>query len=211
MARKRTAIKNSTVTSEAGAVDLGGSPTRVGYARVSTAGQTLDQQLDALRKADVGRVFVDVISGAKASRPGLDAMRSHLRPGDTVVVSKLDRLGRSTVELLSTLTAWCDQGINFVAVEQGIDTATAAGRMICSMLAAVAEFERTLIMERTSSALAARRARGITGGRPPVVDAEKLARADRLIEAGATLTDAAAAIGVGRSTLARHRAARISA
>ncbi len=127
------------------------------------------------------------------------------------MVTKLDRLGRSTVELLTTLNAWCDERINFVAVEQGIDTSTAAGRMICSMLAAVAEFERSLIAERTSSALAARRARGITGGRPPVVDAEKLARADRLIEAGATLTDAAAAIGVGRSTLARHRASRTPA
>ncbi|MGD9754728.1 MAG: recombinase family protein [Acidimicrobiia bacterium] len=210
MARKTPTPKPSA-PANVEIIDLGGAPTRVGYARVSTAGQTLDQQLDALRKADVGRVFVDVASGAKASRPGLDAMRSHLRAGDTVVVSKLDRLGRSTVDLLTTLNDWCAVRVDFVAVEQGIDTSTAAGRMICAMLAAVAEFERELIRERTSSALAARKARGITGGRPSVVDADKLARAARLMEAGATLTDAAAAVGVGRSTLARHRAAAVSA
>ncbi|MGE0305752.1 MAG: recombinase family protein, partial [Acidimicrobiia bacterium] len=109
--------RKSTAQPAADTIDLDGDRTRIGYARVSTSGQTLDQQLDALRKTNVGRVFVDTISGAKASRPGLDAMRSHLREGDTVVVTKLDRLGRSTVDLLTTLNAWCDEGVNFVAVE----------------------------------------------------------------------------------------------
>ncbi|MGE0305546.1 MAG: recombinase family protein, partial [Acidimicrobiia bacterium] len=130
----------------------------------------------------------------------------HLREGDTVVVTKLDRLGRSTVDLLTTLNAWCDEGVNFVAVEQGIDTSTAAGRMVCSMLAAVAEFERELIRERTTGALAARRARGITGGRPPKVNAGNLARARQLLADGFTQAEAAAAIGVSRATLCAHLA-----
>ncbi len=97
----------------------------------STDDQSLDPQLDVLRASNVDRVFVDVVSGAKADRPGLTALHAHVRLGDTVVVVKLDRLGRSLVDLLATLQRWTDGGVSFAAVEQGIDTSTAVGRMVC--------------------------------------------------------------------------------
>lgn len=203
VARKRTTPAPIVETVEPVTIP-GGNPSRIGYARVSTGGQTVDAQLDALRKADVGRVFVDTISGAKAARPGLDALRAHLRPGDTVVVTKLDRLGRSMLDLVTTLDAWCKADVNFVAVEQSIDTSTAAGRMVCSMLAAVAEFELAMNHERTSAALAARKARGITGGRPSKMTPAKLEEARRLVADGASLAQAGKVIGVAASTLHTH-------
>lgn len=203
MARKHT-TQALTVEAAEPITISGGNPARIGYARVSTSGQAVDAQLDALTAAGCGRVYVDTISGSKAARPGLDAMRAHLRQGDTVVVTKLDRLGRSMVDLVNTLDAWCKANVNFVAVEQAIDTSTPAGRMVCSMLAAVAEFELSMNHERTSAALAARKARGITGGRPPKMTPAKLEEARRLIAGGASLAQAGKVIGVAASTLHSH-------
>ncbi len=185
-----------------------GNPARIGYARVSTVGQTLDAQTDALIAAGVGRIFVDKATGTKAARPGLVAMRAHLRQGDTVIVTKLDRLGRSVIDVLTILNEWCEADVAFVAVEQAIDTSTAAGRMVCTMLAAVAEFEVEMNHERTSAALAARRARGITGGRPSVMNPTKLSKAQKMLAGTSmTLAEIAEAIGVSRPTLVRHLAA----
>lgn len=161
-------------------------------------------QIDALTKAGCSRIRVDRLSGAKAARPAFDDLQRQLRLGD-VVVTKLDRLGRSLRDLVNILGEWVQQDIGVAATDQQIDTTTAAGRMVVHVIAAVAEFERELIVERTNAALAARRERGALGGRPPKMTKEKLDRAERLLAAGATLADAAAAIGVGRSTLAAHR------
>jgi DNA invertase Pin-like site-specific DNA recombinase len=142
----------------------------IGYARVSTADQTLNLQQDALEKAGCTKVFTDVISGAKAERKGLDEALNFLRDGeDTLVVWRLDRLGRSLKDLIEKLTELKNRNIGFKSLTENIDTTTPGGKLIFHMFGALAEFERDLIKERTSAGLVAARARGRIGGRRKVL------------------------------------------
>src|SRR6266699_5490211 len=140
----------------------------IGYARVSTLEQTLDLQKDALTKAECSKIFTDTISGAKTERKGLDEALSFLREGDTLVVWKLDRLGRSLNHLIEIITALESKKIGFKSLTESIDTTTPGGKLIFHIFGALAQFERDLIRERTNAGLAAARARGRRGGHPRV-------------------------------------------
>lgn len=137
----------------------------LGYARVSTPDQDLSLQIDALNAANCERIFSDVSSGAKAARPGLDKLLDHARAGDTIIVWRLDRLGRSLKHLIDTVNLLNERGVNFRSLQESLDTATAGGRLIFHIFGAIAEFERELIRERTNAGLRAARAKGKYGGR----------------------------------------------
>lgn len=140
---------------------------KVGYVRVSDADQSEDLQMDALQGVGCEVIYRDHgVSGAKTMRPGLDQMMADLMAGDTLTVWKLDRLGRSTIHLLSILDELRERGVHFHAITQGIDTSTAMGRMIFGQLAVFAEYERSLISERTKAGMKAAKARGVHVGRP---------------------------------------------
>jgi DNA invertase Pin-like site-specific DNA recombinase len=139
---------------------------KIGYARISTTDQTLNLQQDALQKEGCEKIFTDTISGAKTERKGLDAAFDNLRNGDTLVVWKLDRLGRSLKHLIDTVTALRDKGIGFKSLTEGFDTTQNGGILVFHIFGALAEFERNLIRERTQAGLTAARARGRFGGRP---------------------------------------------
>jgi DNA invertase Pin-like site-specific DNA recombinase len=145
----------------------------IGYARVSTDDQKLDLQLDALKKAGCERIFDDRISGAKSDRPGLREALNVCRSGDTLVVWRLDRLGRSLKDLIAMAETLKEQGIGFKSITESIDTTTPGGQLIFHMFGALAEFERNLIRERVNAGLSAARARGKVGGRPKLLDANK--------------------------------------
>lgn len=151
-----------------------GHPMKIGYARVSTEDQNLALQLDALSAADCERVFEDKWSGAKADRPGLAKAIAFARPGDVLVVWRLDRLGRSLPDLVRIIGELEQSGISFESVTERIETGTAAGRLVFHVFAALAEFERNITRERTLAGLAAARERGRSGGRPGIAS-EKLA------------------------------------
>src|SRR5687767_7427728 len=154
---------------------------QLGYARVSTDEQTLDLQRDALTAAGCTRLFTDTASGAKAERPGLTEALDHLRAGDTLVVWRLDRLGRSLGHLIETIRGLEQRGIGFKSLTESIDTTTSGGTLIFHIFGALAEFERELIRERTHAGLAAARARGRRGGRPKALgDPQRLALARTL-------------------------------
>ena len=140
----------------------------IGYARVSTNEQNLDLQRDALRRVGVSakNIFTDKITGTKAERPGLATALSHLREGDTLVVWRLDRLGRSLKHLIETVTVLQGRGIAFQSITENINTSSATGQLVFHIFGALAEFERNLIRERTIAGLSAARARGRKGGRP---------------------------------------------
>jgi DNA invertase Pin-like site-specific DNA recombinase len=173
----------------------------VGYARISTADQSLAPQIDALEAAGCGEIFEDCVSGAKMDRPGLNEALDHLRSGDTLIVWKLDRLGRSMSHLIDTVRDLEQRGIGFRSLTEGIDTTTSGGTLIFHLFGALAQFERDLIRERTRAGLIAAAARGRKGGRKAVVTAEKLKRAKMLIEKGLTVREAAARIKVGKTAL----------
>ncbi len=137
----------------------------IGYARVSTVDQKLDLQDDALTRAGCERIFTDTGGGAGAERAGLEQALAFVRAGDTLVVWKLDRLGRSLRHLIETLAALRDRGVGFRSLQESIDTATSGGKLVFHVFAALAEFERDLIRERTVAGLAGARARGRRGGR----------------------------------------------
>src|SRR3712207_6085330 len=137
----------------------------IGYARVSTLDQTLALQQDALRAAGCERIFTDTASGARADRPGFADVLGHLRHGDTLVVWRLDRLGRSLEHLIETIRHLQEQGIQFKSLQEQLDTATSGGKLVFHVFGALAEFERDLIRERTQAGLVAARARGRVGGR----------------------------------------------
>jgi DNA invertase Pin-like site-specific DNA recombinase len=181
-----------------------------GYARVSTDDQTLDLQLDALTKAGCDRIFRDTFSGATAERPGLREGLDHLRAGDTLVVWRLDRLGRSLRHLIDTMTTLEQRGIGFRSLTESIDTTTSGGKLIFHIFGALAEFERDLIRERTHAGLVAARSRGRTGGRPKVKafqDPRRLAAARRLYAEGKTsISTICATFGISKSTFYRYLA-----
>src|SRR5215213_8415419 len=139
---------------------------QIGYARVSTDDQNLDLQRDALEKAGCERIFTDRVTGTKAERKGLTEALSHLRSGDTLIVWRLDRLGRSLRHLIDTVTDLQERGIGFKSLQESIDTTTSGGKLVFHIFGALAEFEREIIRERTQAGLTAARSRGKTGGRP---------------------------------------------
>jgi DNA invertase Pin-like site-specific DNA recombinase len=176
----------------------------LGYARVSTLDQNPQLQADELTAAGCYRVFTDHASGAKSSRPALDEVLDQLRPGDTLVVWRLDRLGRSLRHLIDVVTDLDARGVGFRSLRENIDTTTAGGKLVFHMFGALAEFERDLIRERTSAGLAAARARGRKGGRPTVMTPAKAAAARHMYdERTHTLAEIAKVIGVSRSAVAR--------
>lgn len=176
----------------------------IGYARVSTTDQNLDLQLDALSKAGCERIFEEHASGARDDRPELAAVLSHARAGDTLVVYKLDRLGRSIRSLIDFTTSLRERQVEFRSVTDGIDTSTPAGRFYFHILAALAEMERDLIRERVNAGLSAARARGRTGGRQAKMTRKQVEQARRLLEdKSTTIKDVAAKFGVNRATIYR--------
>jgi DNA invertase Pin-like site-specific DNA recombinase len=154
----------------------------IGYARVSTHEQTLNLQQDALQKAGCSKIFTDTASGAQTERKGLEAALSYVRSGDSLVVWRLDRLGRSLPHLITTMTALEERGIGFKSLTENIDTTTSGGKLIFHIFGALAEFERNLIRERTTAGLTAARARGRTGGRPKVLTGRQLSIAQSLYD-----------------------------
>ena len=175
-----------------------------GYARVSTGDQTTNLQQDALEKAGCDRIFTDVASGAKAHRPELDHMLDLLREGDTVVVWKLDRLGRSMRNLVDLMTAFDQRGVQFRSLTESIDTSTPGGTLVFNIFGSLAQFERDLIRERTRAGLEAARARGRKGGRPAKLDEKQVKEVRRLYGSRTvTVEQIAAMMGVGRSTIYR--------
>jgi DNA invertase Pin-like site-specific DNA recombinase len=145
----------------------------IGYIRVSTDDQNLDLQRDAVIKAGCEKIFEDKIGGAKSSRPGLDNLKKILRKGDTLVVWRLDRLGRSLKDLIEWVSYLEKEGMAFKSLMENIDTATASGRLMFHLMGALAEFERNLIRERTMAGLKSARSRGRMGGRPKSLSPEK--------------------------------------
>lgn len=176
----------------------------VGYARVSTTAQDPAFQLDALAEAGCARVFTDVASGAKTDRPELAKALDYLRPGDVLVVWRLDRLGRSLPHLVQTLADLEARDIGFRSLTEGLETTTPSGRFVTSVFMALASFERDLIRERTMAGLYAARSRGRLGGRRPVLSESDLAQARDLLAPGTrSVAEVASVLGCGRSTLYR--------
>jgi DNA invertase Pin-like site-specific DNA recombinase len=175
----------------------------LGYARVSTMDQDLAGQQQRLTAAGAFRVFTDVISGKTFDRPGLTALLDHLRPGDTLAVVRLDRLGRSLRELLDVVETLYQRGVALRSLEEQLDTSSAAGELVFHVFGALAQFERRLIAERTRDGLATARAKGCCPGRPPL-DPDKREAALLLVQSGMSPTRAAQQIGLGRSTLYRE-------
>ncbi len=180
---------------------------RIGYTRVSTVAQTLDQQNDALAHAGVSKTFSDTMSGARDDRPGLAALMEYVREGDSVVVWKLDRLGRNMLHILETAKDLTDRGVKLISTSDGIDSSTPAGRMMIGVLGSLAEYERELIKERTALKRNASRANGTKFGRPrKVADAEHISTAKRMKADGHTGKAIAKYLGVSRATLYRYLA-----
>ncbi len=178
----------------------------IGYARVSTDDQTLALQLDALKQAGCQKIFRDVASGAKADRPGLAQALDHLRAGDTLVVWRLDRLGRTLTQLIELVTLFDAQGIGFRSLTESIDATTSGGKLIFHIFGALAEFERNLIRERTRAGLAAARARGKKGGRRFKLDTpEKVALLRKLYDDQSnSITDICNTFNISPATLYRY-------
>ena len=186
----------------------------LGYTRVSTASQDTQLQLDALVDSGVQKrdVFSDVTSGSRAAieRPGMKRLMDYVEPGDTVVVWRIDRLGRSLIDVLNTVNLLRDKGVKIRSLSDGIDPETTSGRLMLGMLATLAEYERELIVERVNAGIAAAKQSGTRFGRPPVdpaVIAEKLDIAQGARKKGRTAAEAASLVGWSRATLYRHQQA----
>lgn len=156
---------------------------KIGYARVSTSEQSVYMQKQALKLAGCEKIFSDTASGVRADRAGLDNAMTHLRPGDTLVVWKLDRLGRSLQNLIQTIKLLQEKKIGFQSLQESIDTTTSGGKLIFHIFSALAEFERDVIRERTKAGLQAARARGRLGGRPFLLAPKSVARLKKLYDA----------------------------
>ncbi len=180
---------------------------RIAYARVSTTDQKLDRQLDNLKAAGYEKIYTEKMTGTKASRPALDEMMRSLRSGDVLIVDSFSRLSRSTKDLLELIDTLQQQDVQLISLKENLDTTTATGKMMLTMLSALSQFERDLIAERTSEGLKAAKARGHVGGRPKVNE-EKVKHAMKLIDKDVSISDAAKATGVSTSTISRRIAAR---
>jgi len=176
---------------------------KIGYARVSTVDQNADAQRDALAAAGCARVIVDQVSGAAVKRPKLDKLLTDLKPGDVLTVWRLDRLGRSLPHLIEVVRDLEGKGAHLQSLTEGIDTTTAQGRLTFHLMAALAEFERALIVERTQAGLQAAKKRGVVVGRPRRLTAAQIKHARKLIENGERPSAVATSLGVNKSTLYR--------
>jgi len=179
----------------------------IGYARVSTDDQNLDLQRDALEKAGCEKIYADQQSGASTERLGLNGILEMARPGDTLVVWRLDRLGRSLKHLIHLMEQLDRQGIGLRSLQENIDTTTSGGRLVFHLFGALAEFERNLIRERTRAGLSAARARGRQGGRPKRLDPKKRELALRLYqERQHSIAELCQLMGISKSTLYNYLA-----
>jgi DNA invertase Pin-like site-specific DNA recombinase len=175
----------------------------IGYARVSTHEQTLNLQKDALTTAGCKKIFTDTASGAQTERKGLEEALNYVRNGDTLVVWRLDRLGRSLPHLITTMTALEERGIGFKSLTENIDTTTSGGKLIFHIFGALAEFERNLIRERTQAGLVAARSRGKKGGRPKALTARQLLVAQDLYEKRHPIAEICRTLRISKATLYR--------
>ena len=178
---------------------------KIGYVRVSTGDQNTDLQVDALKKESCDQIFSDTASGAKTDRPGLEKAMSFLREGDTLVVWKLDRLGRSLKHLIEVVNTLNVLSIYFKSLQESIDTSSSSGKLIFHIFASLAEFEREIIRERTKAGLQAARARGRVGGGPKKLDDKKVALAKSMMtDHSNSITDICDTLGVSKATLYRY-------
>lgn len=177
----------------------------IGYARVSTREQNLRMQLDALHAAGCEKIYEEKVSGAAKDRPQFEAMLENARKGDTIVVWKLDRLGRSLIQLVTLIDELGKRGINFRSLtDHEIDTSTTLGRVLFVIASAFAEMERDRIQERTRAGLDAARSKGLVGGRKRAIDEKKLAKARLLLEGGTPPKEVAETLRVSVATLYRY-------
>lgn len=177
---------------------------KIGYARVSTTDQTLEPQKDALSEAGCEKLFTDVASGARSQRLGLDKAIAFCRHGDTLVVWKLDRMGRSMSHLIEMMQKLEKRGVGFQSLTEKIDTTTAGGRLIFHLFGALAEFERDLIRERVQAGLKSARARGRKGGRPPVSEETKRMAKTLLADKKLSVKQICERLGIAKSTLYKY-------
>ena len=177
----------------------------IGYARVSTADQNPELQLDELKEVGCPRVFKETATGAKTDRPQLEKCLDHLRDGDTLVVWKLDRLGRSLKHLIATIHDLQERGVAFRSLKENIDTRTPSGKLIFHIFGSLSEFERDLIRERTAAGIRAARARGRKGGRPKLLSPEKAKLAQQLYDSREhQIDDILKILGIGRTTFYQY-------
>src|SRR5512147_1029319 len=177
----------------------------IGYASVSTADQTLDLQKVALHQAGCSKIFTDTANGAKAESTGLDEALNYIRQGDTLVVWRLDRLGRSLNHLIETITGLNNRHIGFKSITENIDTTTSGGKLIFHIFGALAEFERDIIRERTQAGLSAARARGRKGGRPKALTPKKTQQLQTLYnDKTNTIDEICRTLNISRATLYRY-------
>lgn len=177
---------------------------KIGYARVSTAGQELASQLDALKAAGCERIYTDQASGGRADRPGLADALSYARPGDVLVCVALDRLGRSLRHLIELVDELQRRGVGLASLREAIDTSTSGGRMVFQIFGALAEFERSLIQERTRAGLEAARARGRQGGRPALAPETIAALRALSSDPNTNVTAACKALNISRATFYKY-------
>ena len=176
----------------------------IGYARVSTQDQNLDLQNDALKAAGCENIYTDKMSGTKKNRPGLEEILGFIRKGDTLVVWRLDRLGRSLKHLIQVLNKLDERGVYFKSIQESLDTSTPGGKLIFHVFGALAEFERDIIRERTMAGLAAARARGRKGGRPRKLTKKQIAMAKKLMgDQSIPIDEICKTMGVSKATLYR--------
>ena len=177
----------------------------LGYARVSTQPQSLDQQIDALRAAGVpeDRIYEDKMSGSRTDRPGLDQVLQVAREGDTLVVIALDRLGRSMIHVIETIEMLNKRGVILKSLRENLDFSTPTGRLMASIFASLAEYERELIKERAAAARTAAHARGKQTGRPRALTDDQVALARRMHESGENISEISRTLGASRATVYR--------
>lgn len=177
----------------------------IGYARIATTEQDLTAQLDALNKAGCEQVYQDIANGARTERPGLDNALQHITKADTLVVNKLDRLGKSLSHLIQVITSVDERGICFKSLEEGIDTGSSNGKLIFHLFCALADFEQDISRERTRARIGYGRARGRLGGRPKLLDEATVEMARKLMmDKDNKADEVAEAFGVSKSTLYRY-------
>jgi DNA invertase Pin-like site-specific DNA recombinase len=179
---------------------------RRGYARVSTRGQRLSLQVDALKLANCEKLYTDKLSGVRDDRPALQNVLKDLEAGDVLVVWRLDRLGRSLTHLLSTIEGLTERGVGFESIHDKVDTTSATGRLVLHVLAAISQFERELTKERIAAGLAAAKDRGAVLGRRTVMTDDRVALVKNMLAAGESMAHVARTLRISRATLYRHAA-----
>jgi len=177
---------------------------KIGYARVSTIDQNPNAQRDALKLSGCEKIITEKISGVSAKRPKLEKLLRSLNTSDVLTVWRLDRVGRSLPHLLEVVANLKARGVGFQSLNETIDTTTANGELIFHLFASMAQFERSLIVERTQAGLVAAKKRGVRLGRPPALKTAQINHARKLIESGERPSEVASTLGVDRSTLYRH-------